>query len=190
MGESAGLYLWKEGGAGNPGGSSGSASAIAVSTSTAAPSRSRSRANCRVTCVLPMVLTEIMESRPAIPVNWRSSGMATAEAIVSGLPPGRAAETTSVGKSTLGRSLTGRARYASTPKSAMASIRRLVAMGRRIHVADRFTENPLAALFAGELSARVAHLYLNARGQPDLSLGDHRLPALEPVRDDDVLVHA
>ena len=53
-----------------------------------------------------MVFTEIIESRPAIPVNWRSSGVATDEAMVSGLPPGSWAETTKVGKSTFGRSLT------------------------------------------------------------------------------------
>jgi hypothetical protein len=42
--------------------------------------------------------------------NCCSSGVATAEAIVSGLAPGRLAETEMVGKSTLGRSLTGRER--------------------------------------------------------------------------------
>src|SRR5579885_391631 len=135
-GESAGLYLRKEGGAGMPGGSRGVASAMAVSTSTAAPSRSRPRSNCRVTCVLPSELVEIIESSPAIIVNWRSSGVATAEAMVSGLAPGRLAETTSVGKSTLGKSLTGSARYASTPNSAIASMIRLVAMGRRMKCAE------------------------------------------------------
>ena len=43
-------------------------------------------------------------------VNCRSSGVATDEAMVSGLAPGSAAETWMVGKSTLGRSLTGRPR--------------------------------------------------------------------------------
>ncbi len=42
--------------------------------------------------------------------NCLSSGVATAEAIVSGLAPGRLAETRIVGKSTLGRSLTGQQR--------------------------------------------------------------------------------
>ena len=59
--------------------------------------------------VLPIELTDVIESRPAIPVNWRSSGVATAEAIVAGLAPGRLAPTLIVGKSTVGRSLTGRA---------------------------------------------------------------------------------
>ena len=47
---------------------------------------------------------------PATVANWRSSGVATAEAMVSGLAPGSEAFTWRVGKSTLGRSLTGSAR--------------------------------------------------------------------------------
>ena len=43
----------------------------------------------------------------AIVENCRSSGSATDEAIVSGLAPGSEALTWIVGKSTLGRSLTG-----------------------------------------------------------------------------------
>ena len=51
--------------------------------------------------VLPVPLDEVIESRPAMVVNWRSSGLATADAIVSGSAPGRPAPTFSVGKSTL-----------------------------------------------------------------------------------------
>ena len=47
---------------------------------------------------------------PAIVENCFSSGVATAAAIVSGLAPGRLALTEIVGKSTVGRSLTGSAR--------------------------------------------------------------------------------
>ena len=43
---------------------------------------------------------------PAMLENWFSRGVATEAAMVSGLAPGRAAVTSSVGKSTLGRSLT------------------------------------------------------------------------------------
>jgi hypothetical protein len=93
MGESAGLDLWKDGGAGNPGGSSGMASAIAVCTSTAAPSMSRSSENWSVILQLPVELVDVMESRPAMVVNCRSSGVATAEAMVAGSAPGRLAET-------------------------------------------------------------------------------------------------
>ena len=49
IGESAGLNLRNEGGAGMPAGSSGITAAIAVCTSTAALSMSRSRSNCSVT---------------------------------------------------------------------------------------------------------------------------------------------
>ena len=47
---------------------------------------------------------------PAIVENCFSSGVATDEAIVSGLAPGRFALTWIVGKSTVGRSLTGSSR--------------------------------------------------------------------------------
>jgi hypothetical protein len=60
--------------------------------------------------VLPSALDEFIESRPAIVENSFSSGVATDAAIVSGEAPGSAAWTCSVGKSTLGRSLTGSAR--------------------------------------------------------------------------------
>ncbi len=42
--------------------------------------------------------------------NWRSSGVATEEAIDSGLAPGSTAVTTMVGKSTRGIAATGRRR--------------------------------------------------------------------------------
>jgi len=49
-----------------------------------------------------------MELKPAMALNWRSRGVATEEAMFSGLAPGRLADTLMVGKSTLGSSLTGR----------------------------------------------------------------------------------
>ena len=54
------------------------------------------------------MLVEVIESRPAMVENCFSSGVATDDAIVSGLAPGREALTTIVGKSTLGRLFTGR----------------------------------------------------------------------------------
>ncbi|MFK4603766.1 hypothetical protein ABIF57_003218 [Bradyrhizobium diazoefficiens] len=44
---------------------------------------------------------------PGIWANWRSSGCATDEAMVSGLPPGRLAVIWMVGKSTCGSGATG-----------------------------------------------------------------------------------
>ena len=72
-------------------------SAMAVCTSTAALSISRPRSNCSVMLVLPVPLDEVIESRPAMVVNCRSSGLATEDAIVVGSPPGRPALTFSVG---------------------------------------------------------------------------------------------
>ena len=50
---------------------------------------------------------EVMESSPAMVENCFSSGVATDEAMVSGLAPESWAWTSMVGKSTLGRELTG-----------------------------------------------------------------------------------
>ena len=86
-----------DGGDGMPAGSRGITAAIAVWTSTVALSMSRLRSNCSVMLVLPEPLREVIESRPAIVVNWRSNGLATDEAIVPGSPPGSPALTFSVG---------------------------------------------------------------------------------------------
>ena len=97
----------KAGGLGMPGGSSGAAWVIIACTSCAAASMLRLRSNCKVTEVAPSKLVEVIELTPAMVENCRSSGVATAEAMVSGLAPGRLAVTRIVGNSTLGRSLTG-----------------------------------------------------------------------------------
>ena len=83
---------------------------MAACTSCAAASRLRLRSNCRVMDVMPSDDDEVIESRPAMVENCRSSGVATDEAIVSGLAPGSDALTWIVGKSTFGRSLTGSCR--------------------------------------------------------------------------------
>ena len=83
---------------------------MAACTSRAAPVMSRSRSNCSVIEVEPSVLTEVISVRPAMRPKRRSSGVATEEAIVSGLAPGSAPETWMVGKSTRGRGATGRLR--------------------------------------------------------------------------------
>src|ERR1022692_5106011 len=121
-----------------PCGSTREACVMAACTSTAAPSSLRLRSNSRVICVLPSEFDEVIEFKPAMVENWFSSGVATAEAMVSGLAPGRLAVTSRVGKSTLGRSLTARDRYATPPNSAMAAISRLVAIGRSMNVWEIF----------------------------------------------------
>jgi hypothetical protein len=68
----------------------------------------RFKSNCRVMLVEPSWLLEVISVMPAIRPNCRSRGVATADAIVSGLPPGKAARTLIVGNSTCGRGATGR----------------------------------------------------------------------------------
>jgi len=93
-----------------PVGSRRSVLAIAACTSCAAASMFRSRVNCRVMLVLPRVDWDVIWSMPAIVENCFSSGVATADAMVSGLAPGRLALTWMVGKSTFGRLLTDSSR--------------------------------------------------------------------------------
>ena len=75
------------------GGSDRAAAAIADWTSCAAASMLRSSVNCKVMVVWPSVEADVIESMPAIVENCFSSGVATADAIVSGLAPGSWAET-------------------------------------------------------------------------------------------------
>ena len=88
-------------------GSSPPAAAMAACTSRAAASTSRSRSNCKVRFVVPSELVDVISVIPASRPNRRSSGVATDDAIVSGLAPGSEALTEMVGKSTLGRGATG-----------------------------------------------------------------------------------
>ena len=60
-------------------------------TSCAAASMLRSSVNWMVILVLPAALDELIESIPAIVENCFSSGVATADAMVSGLAPGKPA---------------------------------------------------------------------------------------------------
>src|SRR3954447_11022579 len=145
IGWSAGLTLVKVGGVGMPCGSRRAAWVIAPCTSTAAASRLRFKSNSRVICVDPSELTDVIDSSPAIIENWFSSGVATDAPIVSGLAPGNCAVTSSVGKSTFDRSLTGSDRYATRPNSAIAAISRLVAIGRLMNPSEMFTDVSLGS---------------------------------------------
>ncbi len=60
--------------------------------------------------MLPSALVEVICDRPEICANCVSSGVATDEAMVSGLAPGNDAETEMVGKSTCGSGATGKKR--------------------------------------------------------------------------------
>jgi hypothetical protein len=81
-------------------GRSARAALIAASTSRAAPSMSRSRPNCSVTREAPVVLCEVISVTSAICPRCRSSGVATVDAMTSGLAPAMLADTEMVGKST------------------------------------------------------------------------------------------
>src|SRR5512142_545073 len=127
---SAGFTLRCVGGEGIDDGSERAAAAIADCTSCAAASMLRSSANWIVIDVAPDVDCDVIESTPAIVENCFSSGVATAEAIVSGLAPGRLADTWIVGKSTFGSALTGSSRYETMPKIRRPAIRSAVITGR------------------------------------------------------------
>ena len=96
-GESLGLFFRNDGGEGIPGGRRFMTAAMAVCTSTVALSMSRLKWNWRVMFAFPALLLDTIESRPAMVVNCRSSGVVTADAIVLGSPPGSPALTFSVG---------------------------------------------------------------------------------------------
>src|SRR4051812_35788156 len=75
---------------------------IAACTSRAAASMLRLRSNCRLMRLEPLPLLDVISLTPAITPRRRSSGVATLVAIVSGLAPGRLADTEIAGKSTCG----------------------------------------------------------------------------------------
>ena len=63
----------------------------------------------------PRKLVEVISFSPAMRSDWRSSGVATAEAMISGLAPGKAALTSIVAYSTWGSGETGKNWYAIMP---------------------------------------------------------------------------
>src|SRR3989442_1287598 len=65
---------------------------MAACTSRAAASMFRFKSNCSVMLVDPSVLDDVISVTAAMRPNCRSSGVATDEAMVSGLAPGRPAQ--------------------------------------------------------------------------------------------------
>src|SRR5271157_5759735 len=98
---------------------------------------SRFKSNCSVTPEDPRLLDEVISVTDAMRPNWRSSGVATDEAMVSGLAPGRPAPTLMVGRSTCGSGATGRKRKAIAPANRIARVTREVATGRRMKGAEK-----------------------------------------------------
>ena len=88
--------------------------------------------------VVPSELAEVISVTPAMWPNCRSKGVATDEAMISALPPGKLALTEMVGKSTCGRGDTGKTLYARTPANAIPTVISVVATGRRMNGAEMF----------------------------------------------------
>ena len=107
MAESAGFVLRYLGAPGRLDGSCPWAALIAACTSRAAASIFRRSRTARDS-VAPSELTEVISFSPAMRPNCRSSGVATAEAMVSGLAPGSEAVTVMVENSTCGSGATGK----------------------------------------------------------------------------------
>jgi hypothetical protein len=82
------------------------------------------------------VLEEVISETPAMCASWRSRGVATVEAMVSGLAPGKDADTLMVGKSTCGRGATGSSRKATAPARARAIVSRVLAIGLRMKTSE------------------------------------------------------
>jgi hypothetical protein len=83
------------------------------------------------------LLEEVISVTPAIRPNERSSGVATLEAMVSGLAPGILAETEIVGKSTCGNGATGNCKKPSNPAKATPNVSRVVATGREMKISEK-----------------------------------------------------
>ena len=81
---------------------------MAACTSRAAASMFRFRSNCSATPVLPNWLEEVIWLIAAMRPNCRSSGVATADAIVCGSAPGNEAPTLITGKFIFGNEATGK----------------------------------------------------------------------------------
>src|SRR5436305_14919475 len=91
--------------------------------------------------VLPRPLVEVIWLTPAMRPNWRSSGVATADAMVSGLAPGSPADTWMTGNSTWGNGATGKKLNARMPEISKAIASREVPIGRLINGAEIFITN-------------------------------------------------
>src|ERR1700726_3049271 len=109
-----------------------------------------------VTEDVPKLLVEVISVTPAMWPNWRSRGVATEEAMISALPPGRLALTEMVGKSTWGRGETGKTVYAMAPANAIPTVISVVPTGRRMNVSEMFIRElgrPIRARLQGRASS-------------------------------------
>src|SRR5271168_4554725 len=91
-----------------------------------------------VTEVVPRLLAEVISVMPAMWPNCRSRGVATEEAMISALAPGKLAPTEMVGKSTCGSGATGSRLKQMAPAIAIAMVISVVATGRWMKGAEMF----------------------------------------------------
>jgi hypothetical protein len=130
----------------------------------------------------PSELDEVISVTTAMRPNCRSSGVATDDAIVSGLAPGSEAETEIVGKSTCGSGDTGSNSKATAPASPTAIIRSVVAIGRRMNGAEMFTtDRSLTAQPAsadGGSAPRRSNQIDDRRGIERQQLADEQSPTI------------
>src|SRR4249920_3822277 len=107
--------------------------------------------NWRVIRVDPTWLDEVISVTSAMTPRWRSSGVATVVAIVSGLAPGICANTEIVGKSICGNGDTGSLKNAKMPASATPMVNRVVATGRSMNGVERLTGGSRASSWTNSL---------------------------------------
>src|SRR5882757_277459 len=119
----------------------------------------RPRSNCTVICVVPNTLEDVSWATPGMAANWYSSGVATADAIVSGLAPGNFADTWMVGKSTCGNGATGSNGNATIPSNKIPAINRDVAIGRLMNGSEILTARPArpVADWAWPIHGQLSH---------------------------------
>src|SRR4029453_8359865 len=110
---------------------------MAACTSRAAALMSLPRSNCTQIRVDPCELFDRISLTPAIVPSARSSGVATLEAIVSGLAPGSDALTEMTGKSTCGSGETARNMKATAPDRMIDRFSSVVATGRLMNGDER-----------------------------------------------------
>ncbi|MCY1443733.1 hypothetical protein D9M71_601610 [compost metagenome] len=111
---------------------------MAACTSRAAASMSRPWSKPRITRVEPWLELLVRVLTPEIAPMERSSGVATDEAMTSGLAPGRLAWTTITGNSICGSGATGNRPKLTPPSSMIARLSSIVATGRAMNGAERF----------------------------------------------------
>jgi hypothetical protein len=87
--------------------------------------------------VLPTELEEVISVTSAIVPRWRSRGVATVVAIVSGLAPAMLAETVIVAESTWGKGETASFEYPAAPASMIPAVKSVVATGLRTNISER-----------------------------------------------------